>query len=494
LSNPLRKLAGQTAIYGTSTIVARLINYVLVPIHTYIFSPGEYGVVGEMYAYVALLIVLLTYGMETAFFRFYEKKSDEKESVYGTTIISLLVSSLAFLIIMFIMAKPLASLIRYPDNSEYIIWFSLIIVFDAVSTIPFAKLRALNRPKMFAFFKIFSITICFLLNIIFLYVLPYLYKNHILYEVVSFVYDPAVGVGYIFIANLISSGTTVLLLFIMLPHKKLHFDKAVWKRMMQYALPLLIFGLAGNINETFDRILLKYLSPADIASSQVGIYSACYKLSILMTIAIQGFKYAAEPFFFSYAKETDAKEIYAKVMNYFVIVCLLIFLGVMFYIDIVKYFIGEKFHEGLGIVPILLVANMFLGVFYNLSIWYKLTDRTRFGAYLSVFGAMVTLVMNVLLIPVIGYTGSAWATFTCYCAMMVLSYFLGQKYYYVKYNIKKILGYLAFALILYFISWLIRDIPVAIKLTINTLLLLLYVIVIIYFEKPSLLKYIKIRK
>lgn len=488
MSNPLRKLAGQTAIYGTSTIVARLINYVLVPIHTYIFSPEKYGVVGEMYAYVALLIVLLTYGMETAFFRFYDKKSNEREKVYGTTIISLLVSSAVFLVFMIFMAQPIASLIRYPGHSEYIIWFSLIIVFDAVSTIPFAKLRALNRPKMFAFFKIFSISVCFLLNVIFLYVFPYFYNNHILYNVISFIYNPSIGVGYIFIANLIATGSTVLLLFIVLPHKKLQFDTTVWKRMIKYALPLLIFGLAGNINETFDRILLKYLSPADIALSQVGIYSACYKISILMTIAIQGFKYAAEPFFFSYSKETDAKDIYAAVMKYFVIICLLIFLGVMLYIDVVKYFIGEKYHEGLGIVPILLLANMFLGVFYNLSIWYKLTDKTRFGAYLSIFGAIVTLAMNFLLIPIIGYMGSAWATFTCYCSMMVLSYFIGQKHYYVKYNLKKIFSYFGLALILYFISWLIKDIPLAIRLGVNTVMFLFYVFIIIYYERPSLLK------
>lgn len=494
MANPLKKLAGQTAIYGTSTIVARLINYALVPIHTYLFNTEQYGVVGEMYAYAALLIVMLTYGMETAFFRFYDNKAADKEKVYGTTIISLLVTSSLFLIFMMIMAQPIASLIKYPDHSEYIIWFSLIIVFDAVSTVPFARLRALNRPKMFAFFKIFSIAVCLLLNILFLYVFPYFYEKHILYDVISFIYDPSVGVGYIFIANLISTGTTVLLLFIVLPHKKLRFDATVWKRMLKYALPLLIFGLAGNINETFDRILLKYLSPADIALSQVGIYSACYKLSILMTIAIQGFKYAAEPFFFSYSKEADAKDIYADVMKYFVIICLMIFLGVMFYMDILKYFIGTKYHEGLGVVPVLLLANMFLGIFYNLSVWYKLTDKTRFGAYLSIFGAAVTLVMNFLLIPVIGYMGSAWATFTCYCSMMVLSYIIGQKHYYVKYNLKKIFGYLGLALLLYMVSWLIKDIPLSIKLSINTMMLILYIFVIIYFERPSLLKKIKIRK
>lgn len=445
--HPLKKLAGQTAIYGGSTIVARLLNYLLVPIHTRIFLPPEYGVVGELYAYVALLIVLLTYGMETAFFRYYDTKATDKERVYGTTLISLVASSLVFVVVMIIMAQPVANLIRYPDNKEYIIWFALIIVFDVVSTVPFAKLRALNRPKMFAFFKIFGIAVCFALNILFLYILPYLYNNNIMPGLVSIIYSPSIGVGYIFIANLASSAVTLLLLFIVLPQNKIIFDKIIWKRMLKYALPLLIFGFAGNINETFDRILLKYLSPSDIALSQVGIYSACYKLSLLMTIAIQGFKYAAEPFFFSYAKESDARKVYADVMKYFVIVCSLIFLAVMLYIDIAKYFVGKEYYEGLKIVPILLLANMFLGIFYNLSIWYKLTDKTRFGAYLSIFGAVITIVLNILLIPVLGYMGSAWATFACYGSMMVLSYFIGQKHYHVNYNVSRILTYMFVAAI-----------------------------------------------
>jgi O-antigen/teichoic acid export membrane protein len=486
--NPLRKLAGQTAIYGTTTIVYRLINYFLVPIHTYIFRPAEYGVVGEMYAYVALFIVLLTYGMETAFFRYYDNKSVDKDRVYSTTLISLITSSVVFVFFMILFAQPVANLIRYPHNSEYIIWFALMIVFDAISTIPFARLRVLNRPKMFAFIKIFGIAVCFVLNILFLYVLPYFHKNSILPGLISVIYNPSIGVGYIFIANLISSAATLLLLFILIPLQKLTFDMVIWKRMLKYALPLLIFGLAGNINETFDRILLKYLSPAGIALTQVGIYSACYKISLLMTIIIQGFKYAAEPFFFSYAKESDARNVYADVMKYFVIICSMIFLGVMLYIDVIKYFVGHKYWEGLTIVPILLLANMFLGIFYNLSIWYKLTDKTRFGAYLSIFGAVVTLTLNILLIPVIGYMGSAWATFACYGSMMILSYFVGQKHYYVKYNLKKIGAYFGLALLLYFVSILIKIDMLGYRLALNTVFFLCYLFVVIYIERPSLLK------
>jgi O-antigen/teichoic acid export membrane protein len=431
---------------------------------------------------------MLTYGMETAFFRYYDNKSADKEKVYSTTLISLLITSVVFVVLITLYAQPLANLIRHKDNSEYIIWFALIIVFDAISTIPFAKLRVLNRPKMFAFIKIFGILVCFVLNLFFLYVLPYFHNNHILPGITSLIYNPSIGVGYIFIANLISSAATLFILFVIIPLRKLTFDKVIWKRMMKYALPLLIFGLAGNINETFDRILLKYLSPAGIAMAQVGIYGACYKISLLMTIVIQGFKYAAEPFFFSYAKESDARNVYADVMKYFIIVCSLIFLGVMLYMDVVKYFVGQKYWEGLTIVPILLLANMFLGVFYNLSIWYKLTDKTRYGAYLSIFGAIVTLSLNFLLIPIIGYMGSAWATFACYGSMMVISYFVGQKHYYVKYNLKKIGVYFGLALLLYAFSILIRSDVFGLKMGINSALFLFYIFVVIYIERPSLLK------
>jgi O-antigen/teichoic acid export membrane protein len=441
-----------------------------------------------MYAYVALLIVMLTYGMETAFFRYYDNKAEDKERVYSTTLITLIISSVVFVFFMVLYAQPIATLIRHKENSEYIIWFALMIVFDAISTIPFAKLRVLNRPKMFAFIKIFGIVVCFVLNLFFLYVLPYFHTHNILPGITSIIYNPNIGVGYIFIANLISSASTLFILFIIIPLRKLTFDKVIWLRMMKYALPLLIFGLAGNINETFDRILLKYLSPAGIAMAQVGIYGACYKISLLMTIVIQGFKYAAEPFFFSYAKESNARDVYADVMKYFVIVCSLIFLGVMLYIDVAKYFVGQKYWEGLRIVPILLLANMCLGIFYNLSIWYKLTDKTRYGAYLSIFGAVVTLSLNFLLIPIIGYMGSAWATFACYASMMVLSYFIGQKHYYVKYNLAKMGVYFGLALLLYALSIWIRSDVFGLRMVINSALFLFYIFVIIYIERPSLLK------
>ncbi len=491
MANPIRKLAGQTAIYGVSTIVARLMNYLMVPIHTRIFAPPDYGIVGEMYAYVSLLIVLLTYGMETAFFRFYEKNNPDKERVYNAANISLVVSSAFFILLIFLVAQPLADMIRYPQHSEYVRWFALIIAFDALSTIPFAKLRAINRPKMFAFIKIFNISVYVTLNLFFLLLCPYLFKNGLFTGLTNMVYDSSIGVGYIFIANLAASGITLVMLYIIVPISKFRMESAVWRKMIRYAIPLLIFGLAGIINETIDRILLKYLSPADIAMSQVGIYSACYKISIMMTIVIQAFKYAAEPFFFSQAKESNAKLLYADVMKYFVIVCSFIFLAIMMYIDVVKYFVGKDYFEGLVVVPILLLANMFLGIFYNLSIWYKLTDKTRFGAYLSILGAVITLVLNYLLIPILGYLGSAWATFFCYTSMMVASYFIGQKHYHVNYNVKRILLYILVPVALYYGSTYIVTDMQWVHWTINTLLLISFVVMVIVIEKSKKINLIR---
>lgn len=486
MANPLKKLAGQTAIYGGSTIVARLLNYLLVPLHTRIFAPESYGIVGEMYAYVSLLIVLLTYGMETAFFRFYESGNPKRDRVYSTSLMSLVFSTSVFLILILFFARPLADVIRYPHNAEYIIWFALIIAFDAVSAIPFARLRAMNRPRVFAAIKIMNIGINVILNLFFLLLCPYMLRQGILSHLIHMIYNPAIGVGYIFIANLISSGVTLLILMMVLPRTRWVFDSKLWKPMIRYALPLLVFGLAGIINETMDRLLLKYLSPAESASAVVGIYTACYKISIMMTIVIQGFKYAAEPFFFAHARENNARQLYADVMKYFVIVCSVIFLVIMLYIDVVKYFVGEKYYPGLTIVPILLLANMFLGIFYNLSIWYKLTDKTRFGAYLSVGGAIITLILNYLLIPKIGFLGSAWATFFCYLSMMVASYLIGQKHYKVRYNTGRILLYIGLATALvYFSGWL--NFPAQwLKYLINTLLLAAYLVVVIAIEKPTL--------
>jgi O-antigen/teichoic acid export membrane protein len=485
--NPIKQLAGQTAIYGLSSIIGRMIGYLLIPLYTRVFIPSEYGISNELYAYSSLLLVLITYGMETAFFRFSAMEKDNRK-VYSTALISLLASTVLFLIIALIVARPMAGLIRHSDHVEYIIWFALIVSMDALTAIPFAYLRAVNKAKRFATIKLLNIFFYIGLNLFFLLLCPYLIKKGLFTGIINHIYNKEIGVGYIFISNLIASALTIVLLLPEYIGITYSFDRILWKRMMRYALPLLIVGFAGIINETMDRIFLRFLLPEKIAMAQVGIYGACYKISLIMTIFIQAFRFAADPFFFAKAREQNAKQIYADVMKYFVIICSFIFLIVTLYIDVIKYFVGEKYYEGLPIVPILLIANMCLGIYYNLSIWYKLTDKTSFGAYISIIGAIITTVLNILLIPIIGYMGSAWATLICYASMMVLSFIYGQRHYYVHYKMKKILGYMLLSLALFFMSKYIHFETRFLQYIFNTILLLIFTAVVYYFEKSNFIK------
>jgi len=493
--NPLKKLAGQTAIYGLPTIVGRLLNYFLVPLYTRVFTTGEYGVVTELYAYVAFLMVILTYGMETAFFRF-SKKDNAAESVYNTSVISLLISSLIFIVFTWVFSSSISSALGYANHTEYIVWFALILGLDALSAVPFARLRELNKARRFAILKSVNIALQIGFNLFFIVLCPWLAKNSgdgFVNNILHLFYNPSVGVGYIFISNLLASAITLLLLLPEIMDIKLHFNKQLWKQMLKYALPIMVWGMAGIINETFDRILLKHLVPAaDNPMAQLGIYGACYKVAILMTLFIQTFKFAAEPFFFSHASRDDARQIYADVMKYFVIVCAFIFLGVMMYIDIIIGFVGKDFRVGAPVIPILLMANLCLGVFYNLSIWYKITDKTMYGAYISVFGAIITLVLNFLLVPIMGYMGAAWATLICYFSIMLVSYLLGQKHYHINYDLKKIGFFTGLAILFYFISFWINIESLAMKLSVNTIFVLLYMAIVAYIEKETFRKVLKI--
>lgn len=470
MPSPIKQLAGQTAIYGVSSILGRFLNYLLVPIHTRVFLTSQFGIVSELYTYIAFLLVLLLYGMETAFFRFYRKNNNQIE-VYSTTVFSIFATTTIFLVFTTFFANDIAEILRYPDKSEYIIYLAFIIGFDAISAIPFAKLRAENKAKKFAIIKLLNIGIYIGLNLYFFWD----FDN----------WQPAQSgnVSNVFIANLIASGATLALLLPQFLALKFSFSISLWKKMIKYAYPLLIFGFAGIINEMIDRILLKYMLPEEIAMHQVGIYGACYKISILMTIFIQAFRYAAEPFFFSKADDKNSKIIYAQVLKYFVITLSVLFIGVMLYIDIIKHFIGKDFHEGLKIVPILLLANLFLGVFYNLSVWYKLTDKTIYGAGISIFGAAITLILNIILIPYLGYIGSAWATFFCYASMMIASYFIGQKHFPINYPIKQISLYFLIALGIYFISIKTNNLEIITKYTVNSFLLISYVLGVYFIDK-----------
>ena len=486
----VKKLAGQTAIYGGTTVLSRLLNYLLVPLHTYLFSnAADYGVVGELYAWTSLFIVILTYGMETAFFKF-SQDDNLKDRVYSTVVGSLLFTSTLFIVLCSVFAQPIADWLKYPNHPEYVRWFAVIIGVDALTSIFFAQLRFLNRPLRFAAVKITNILVNVLLNLFFLLLCPWLLSKNPDSAFVNAIYNPEIGVGYIFIANLVASIVTLLMLFPGIFKQKFVFDWSLWKQMFRYAFPLLILGLAGIVNETMDRVLIKRLSTAAEPQASVGIYSACYKISIMMTIFIQAFKYAAEPFFFRKAKDKDAKETYAEVMTAFVLVCSVIFVGIMLYIDIVQYFVGQTYRVGLPIVPILLMANLFLGIFYNLSIWYKLTGQTKFGAYIALFGAAITLGLNWLLIPRFDYMGAAWTTFACYLSMMVVSYLLGQKYYHVNYDLKRILFYLVFAVAVYGLSCgVIRLFGIesmALRIAVNTVILIGYLGVLGLMNKEML--------
>lgn len=487
----LRKLAGQSAIYGLSSIVGRFLNYLLVPLHTNIFKqPGEYGVVTELYAYISFLMIIYTYGMETSFFHFSEKEKEQKNKVFGTGMMALIVSTILFSGSIILFSDQLAEWLHYKKHPEYIVWMALIIGFDTLTALPFARLRQQSRARRFAVLKLLNIMINIFFNIFFFIILPVWYKGDTGFtnSVAHMIYSPSVGVGYVFIANLLASGVTLLLMIPELKFSRSDFDRQLLGKIVLYSFPLLIAGLAGMINETLDRIMVKFLSPEPgSAMKQLGIYGACYKLSILMTLFIQAFRYAAEPFFFSQFKKEDARKVYAMVMKYFVITCAIIFLAIMMYLDIIKYFIGKTYWAGLKVVPVLLVANMCLGIFFNLSMWYKLTGQTRYGAYFSVFGALITIAANLLLIPKMGYMGAAWATLICYASMMIASYVSGQRNYPVPYETKRILIYVLFALALFFISKAIDvylDPGTVLQLTINTLLLGGYLFTLSRYERP----------
>ena len=461
--NPLKKLASQTAIYGLSSVVGRLLNYLLVPLYTRYFLPAEYGVVTELYAYVAFLVVMLTYGMETAFFRF--SKKEETTKVYSTTLISLLISSVVFVGLIFLNSSAISQWLGYANHPEYIQFFALIIGMDAVASISFAKLREQDKAMRFAFIRIVNIMINIGLNLYFI-----VYQEY--------------GIAYIFIANLVASVITLLMLFPQMISSSWVFDKKLWKKMMIYALPLLIAGLAGMTNETIDRILLKHLLPnTDMAASELGLYGAFYKLSIIMILFIQTFRFAAEPFFFAQEKEENSRKIYADVMKYFTIIMAIIFLGVTIFYDVIKGFLGSEYHDDRGflVVSILLLANLFLGIYYNLSIWYKLTEKTKYGAYLSIFGAIITLSLNFTLIPVLGFVGCAWATLVCYFSMTVASYYLGKRHFSVPYQVKRIALYLFGMLCIYFCIYFTN-----LNMWINSLFLLGFVIFVYRLEKPKL--------
>lgn len=416
-----------------------MISFILVPIHTeYLSDSAIYGRISVIFAYFVLFNVFLSYGMETAFFRFFNLK-ENKQDVINTSAWSLVGTTTLFLMLTLFFTPELSSLLDIkPEYFKLIIW---ILALDAYVIIPFAYLRAKGQPRKFALIKVINVTINVFLTIFFL---VWLVSWHTKSSLFNAVYIPDFQVNYVFIANLVASAATLILLLPFYLRLRFTFNAALWKRMLKYAYPVLLAGLAFSINEVFDRILLKYLLPDDIADSAIGAYSACYKLAVFMTLYATAFRLGIEPFFFSHAKTQNPQKAYAMITKYFVIIGALILLSVMVFIQPLKYLIvrDESYYEALAIVPLILLANFCLGIYHNLSVWYKVTDRTRFGAYISGFGALLTFVANILLIPVIGYYGSAIATLVAYASMMVLSYVYSKKYYPIPFQTSRILSYM----------------------------------------------------
>ena len=489
MPNPLKKLAGQTAIYGLSSIVARLLNYLLTPLYTseHVFDPEQYGIITEMYAYVAFLIIFLTYGMETAFFRFIGRDATKKTIVFATAAKSLLITSLIFMLGATLFSEPIGRALHYPNHTEYVVWFAIIVGLDAISTLPLALLRSEDKALRFAGINMVNVGINIGLNLFFLaYCLPKFQAGESNWLVETF-YDPEIGVGYVFISNLIASIVKFLLLSPFLMRAK-GFDKTLVKEMLRYALPLLVVGIGWYVNENFDRIMLKFILFDDLGElktmEMVGIYGANYKLSIIIMLFIQAFRYAADPFYFGRQGKPGAEKIYAALMTYFIIIVCAIFLMVTLYIDVFKNFIpNEAYWAGLSIVPILLFANIFQGIYYNLSFWYKFIDKTRYGAYMAILGASITLILNFIFIPEYGYKACAWVTFTAYGTIMVLSYFIGQRYYPIPYELKRIAFYLGLTIGLFFLFNSLHDLLPFSPLFLSTFLFVGFIVLVFSMEK-----------
>lgn len=452
----IKKLIGQTAIYGLSSILGRLLTYLLVPLYTYNLPTDEYGIVTELYSYVALVFAFLLYGMETTFFRFSETEKD-KGKVLSTTSISVLISTLSFLTLAFVFRQQIAVTMGYGQHVNYITWFIFILGFDALTSIPFAYLRQQNKAMCFAGLKLVNIFVFLGLNLFFILYCPYVLdqgSNHVLFSFVQSIFNGNDLVQYIIISNLAASTITFVLLLPIYKYIKLGFDSSIWKRMLPYALPILVVNIAGLIPISMDKILLPVLyngSPEE-GMQQLGIYGANAKIAVIMLLVIQTFRYAADPFFFSEAQNKNAKQTYARVMHWFVIFGSFIFLSAMMFMDVIKYFVGGDYREGVFVVPILLMGNLMLGIFYNLSFWYKLSNKTIYGAWFSVIGAIIAISLNYILVPKFGMYGSAWSVFFAYLIPVFLSFYYGRKHYPIPYQIGSIIFYPIFVASLFILS------------------------------------------
>ena len=480
----LKRFFKDTIIYGIAAVLPRVINFLLVRVHTDALPASDYAENTNFYIWIALFTVLLTFGMETAFFRFY-KSEEKKDALIATSFISVFVAALLFVAIAFSFSGFFTNMFDFSQNPIQFKLFVGILAIDAVSVVPFAYLRASNRPIKYTAIKMMNVGIIVAINLVFLKLIPELKassKN--IPEFLNTAFESTNIVNFIFIANLIGSAASLILLLPFLRKFKWHFNTVLFKKMLNYSWPIAVAGIAYVINENLD----KYLIGQMMDKTSMGIYSACYKLAIFMNLYIMAFRLGAEPFFFNHSDHKDARETYARILNYFIIVGALVFVGIVVFLDVIKQlFINQQYWDAIAIVPIVLLANLFLGIYHNLSVWYKLTDKTRYGMLFSIIGAIITIIINVALIPVIGYIASAWATLLAYGSMMVFSYFIGDKHYPVPYNLKKSGSYLLVSIVLSFVSFTyFRE-----NYLVSVSLILLFGMLIFWNEKKELLAIIK---
>ena len=483
----LKALAKDTAIYGLSSIVGRFLNYLLVPLYTATLSAasGGYGVITNVYAYTALLLVILTYGMETTFFRFANKEGEDPRRVYSTALMAVGFTSLVFIVLVLTFISPISAAMGYAEHPSYVWVMAVTVALDAFQCIPFAYLRYKKRPVKFAALKLANIVMSIALNLVFFLALPAWYESTGGDGFVSKIYSPEVGVGYAFYINLFCSGALMFLLVKELTGFKYVFDRALMRRMLSYSWPILVLGIAGILNQTADKILCPYIYKGEDAHAQLGIYGAASKIAMIMAMITQAFRYAYEPFVFGKAKDKDNRDTYAKAMKYFVIFTLLAFLAVIGYMDILKHLIGSDYWEGLKVVPIVMAAEIMMGVYFNLSFWYKLIDKTIWGAWFSGAGCLVLVIVNVVFVPRYGYMACAWAGFAGYGTAMLLSYFVGQKHYPINYPVKDMALYVVVAVVLCLaMRWANASLPVWGALSANTLLLLAFAAMIVKRDFP----------
>jgi O-antigen/teichoic acid export membrane protein len=453
--NPLKKLFKQTAIYGLATVLPRMLNVILVPVYTGVMPPGSYGQVVVIFAYFAIFNVLLAYGMETAFFRFY-KEAENRKKVVTTSLISIAATTLLFLIVGLLFRNSFSDF--FEISNKYIGYVFGILALDALVIIPFAWLRANERPMRYAIIKIVNVALNLGLNVFFLLMLPNLAANGD-ESFIGSIFKEDFEISYILISNLVASGITLVLMIRVYLRRPYVFDVDLWKKMMKYAMPVMIAGIAFTINEVLDKILLENLLPSDIASEEVGKYGACIKLAVFMTLFATAFRMGIEPFFFSHSETKNPQKAYAQITNYFVVLGSIILLAVVVFADVLKelFVRDEAYWEAMSVVPIILIASFFLGIYHNLSVWYKVTDRTKFGAYISMIGAVLTIIINFAFIQYFSYMASAIATLVAYSTMMLLSFYFGRMYYPIPYNFRKISFYLVVSILFSILSFYIFD-------------------------------------